>query len=235
VAIYTGAKALSRWPINDESTLTLSAPASIMGPKTSTQGLASNPEFQATTLAAYDIRRIAYEQGIEAVEDAAISNLDTEAGRNLEFLGNAMRETAFDRSKRPTGWDEHGTLPEFVPENAKDTEMVALAQMKFVELLFEEAGKMSMRQMMTFLNFINSFVGETMLSDYEEAGCGSVGDWEKEEDKWQDDEEEEEEGNLEGDVEDGDGRYEDGPEEVGHFGGRFGDQLVDDELEMDDA
>lgn len=154
-----------------------------MSSTTSPSDLCSNREFQLAALAAYINRKRTYEQGIAAVQNAAQNNLGTDAGRNLQFLSETMRETPFDQINRDA--DEAPwqlcqglhPLPEYVfaPEDARDMDVVAPAQMKFVEMLFKEAEMMSMRQMHTLLKCVDIFVGETMVGEYEEAGCGRVG------------------------------------------------------------
>jgi hypothetical protein len=164
-------------------------------------------EVQAAALVAFNARAAIYQQGTEAVKQAAAAQQYTEAGANLHVLGKAMQETTFDPS-HPSGIDvpitplkipkprlrrrgiasqdlnvmETTTRPqtkriEMSPQDAPDMEVVAPIQVKFMEMLFELAGQLSMRQMMTLSGFLWEFCS-SMYDGFERMGCEGVGHYE---------------------------------------------------------
>jgi len=153
----------------------------------------------ATARAAFDERAAKYQRGIEAIKQEAASKQDTDAGVNLYLLGIAMKKTPFDESqasgiaanytspKEP----QHGQrgsalssdsgpsqeLIEMASQDAIDMEIVAPIQFEFTEKLYELAGQLSMRQMMTLSQFLYKLTTK-LLGEFERIGCDSVGDFE---------------------------------------------------------
>jgi hypothetical protein len=161
-------------------------------------------EVQAAAVAAFNARAAIYQQGTEVVKQAASSQQNTEAGANLHVLGNAMQATTFDpsepsgidvpyttpktskirhRRRGSVSQDlnvmETTTRPqtkhiETSPQDALDMEVVAPVQIRFMEMLFELAGQLSMRQMMTVSGFLWEFCSN-MYDGFERMGCEVVG------------------------------------------------------------